>query len=172
MAGGNSSKNKGSGAERELAKFLSELFDGSFIRSPGSGAYIGGLNNFRKAHLSAGQIGTVKGDLVCPDFMPKMVIESKFYKEFRFHQLFQPGPCAQLETWIAQCGDVVDPGDFWLIAIKINLLGWSIVIPEEFIDAFLFENFVDYTGPQGRFYVTELKSFFENNRDAVLALSA
>ena len=34
------SKAKGSSYERELAKFLSEKYNGSFVRVPNSGAYI------------------------------------------------------------------------------------------------------------------------------------
>jgi hypothetical protein len=37
-------KAKGSGFEREIAKYLSEKYGESFIRAPGSGAYIGGKN--------------------------------------------------------------------------------------------------------------------------------
>ncbi len=40
-------KAKGSGYEREVAKFLSDLYGESFIRAPGSGAYVGGKNQAR-----------------------------------------------------------------------------------------------------------------------------
>ena len=45
------SKNKGSGFERDVAKYLSDTYGESFIRAPGSGAYTGGSNNFRKKSL-------------------------------------------------------------------------------------------------------------------------
>ena len=38
------SKNKGSSYEREVANFLSAAYGESFIRAPGSGAYVGGKN--------------------------------------------------------------------------------------------------------------------------------
>ena len=48
-------KAKGSGFEREIAKYLSEKYGESFIRAPGSGAYIGGKNQFmtkqKKRHI-------------------------------------------------------------------------------------------------------------------------
>ena len=44
------SKAKGSSYERDLAKFLSEKYNGSFVRVPNSGAYIGG-SNFHRACL-------------------------------------------------------------------------------------------------------------------------
>ena len=170
--GGSASKNKGNAAERDLAKFLGEVFEGSFVRSAGSGAFVGGKNAHRKKTLSKNQVTAVLGDIVPPDHMPRLVIESKSYKDFRYHQLFRPEPCTQLETWIGQCLDVVEDGDFWVIAWKINLIGWSIAIPECFEDCFVFENYVKYTGPQGGFVITDLKTFFINNRHQVEALSA
>lgn len=172
MAGGSKSKTKGSGAERELAKYLTELFDGSFIRSANSGAFVGGKNAARKAGLSETQIKGQKGDLIPPDFMSRLVIESKFYKDFRFHQLLQPGPMPQLEEWIGQCLDAVDEGDLWLICFKINLRGSYVVVPEIFANDFAFGNHCCYTGEYGNFRVTDLKHFFSTNRDAILRLSA
>lgn len=172
MAGGSKSKNKGSGYERELCKFLGELFEGSFIRSANSGAYIGGTNAFRKKHLSEGQVKNLKGDIVPPDFMSKLVLEAKFYAEFRFHQLLQPGPMVQLDEWIGQCLDAIDEGDLWMICFKINLRGAYVAIPEQFANDFVFGNHCLYTGEHGTFRVTDLKQFFTDNREAVLRLSA
>jgi hypothetical protein len=171
MAGGSKSKTKGAGFERELGKFLGETFGGSFIRSNNSGAFIGGKNNVRKAALSAGQTAGLKGDLVAPDHMPKFVVEAKFYTEFRFHQLLQPGPVAQLDEWIQQCLDVVDAHDFWVIVFKINLRGTFVCVPEQFCADMQFGNHARYKSEHGAFRVTEMKSFFADNRDAVLALS-
>ena len=39
-------KAKGSGYERDVAKFLTELYGESFIRAPGSGAYVGGRDRW------------------------------------------------------------------------------------------------------------------------------
>ena len=57
-------KNKGSGFEREIAKYLSDLYGESFIRAPGSGAYVGGKNQSRTQILHEGQIRSFKGDIV------------------------------------------------------------------------------------------------------------
>jgi hypothetical protein len=172
VAGGSKSKNKGSGYERDLGKFLGELFEGSFIRSANSGAFVGGKNSFRKKTLSTNQTNALKGDLVCPDFMPKLVIEAKFYAEFRFHQLLQPGPMPQLDEWAGQCHDAIDEGDLWLICFKINLRGQYVAVPTEFEKEFVFQNFCRYKGGKGEFIVTDLKTFFTDNREAVLRLSA
>ena len=50
------SKTKGKSWERDVCLFLSELYNQSFIRVPGSGAFIGGTNQFRKETLSDEQI--------------------------------------------------------------------------------------------------------------------
>lgn len=61
------SKIKGSGFEREVAKFLSDTYGESFIRNnSGSGAYIGGANHIRKNTLSEAQIRHAKGDIIPP----------------------------------------------------------------------------------------------------------
>ena len=51
------SKNKGSGFEREVSKYLSDLYGENFMRAPGSGAYTGGTNSHRKQILHEGQFG-------------------------------------------------------------------------------------------------------------------
>ena len=61
------SKAKGSSYERDLAKFLSEKYNGSFVRVPNSGAYIGGSNFHRATNLSEGQVRGFKGDIIPPD---------------------------------------------------------------------------------------------------------
>ena len=93
------SKNKGSGYEREMAKFLSELYDGSFVRVPGSGAYIGGKNQVRTVVLSEGQVRSFKGDIVPPDDWKYFNSECKFYADFPFHQLFSDGHIPILESY-------------------------------------------------------------------------
>src|SRR5690606_18510619 len=98
--------------------YLSELFGGSFIRSANSGAFIGGKNAARKSNLSEGQIKGLKGDIVPPDDMPRLVLEAKFYADFRFHQLLQPGPQPVLDEWIAQAMDAIDEGDLWFVCFK------------------------------------------------------
>ena len=49
-------KQKGSSWEREVARYLSEIYQEGFIRAPGSGAYVGGKNKQRTQILHEGQI--------------------------------------------------------------------------------------------------------------------
>jgi hypothetical protein len=122
------SKNKGSGYERQVATFLSSIYKESFIRVPGSGAYIGGKNTNRKEILHEGQVRTFKGDIVPGQSFPKFNAECKFYADFPFHQLFSGG-VKILESWIDQCMVVADPGDFNIIFMKFNRKGEYIATP-------------------------------------------
>jgi hypothetical protein len=164
-------KAKGNGAERAIAKFLSDLFGGSFIRVPNSGAYIGGTNAIRKEFLSEGQVRGSKGDILPPDFMPKLVIESKFYADFQFHSLITPGGLPQLDTWIKQQLDCVDDTDVWFVIFKINRRGSFIVVPHEGSEKYTFGNHAVYTGVYGKFIVTEMEEFFKNNKDIIAEIT-
>ena len=164
---GAKSKTKGSRNELELCKLLSGIFSGSFVRVPHSGSMVGGKNVHRRQTLSKSQDRTFRGDIIPPDHLPRLVIESKAYKEFRFHQLLQPGPCLMLDEWIAQAMSVVDPGDQWFVAFKVNMRGWFLAIPEGECGEYSFANHCSYRGIHGAFKVTDLVEFFEVNRDIV-----
>lgn len=166
------SKTKGNGAERELCQMLKTIFDGPFIRVPNSGAYIGGSNAHRKGNMSANQTRAAKGDVQPPDFMPKLVLESKFYADFPFHSLLTPGKVLQLDTWIEQTLDCVEPGDVWFVAFKINRRGWFTCFPHEMASNYVIGNHVVYNDGGKTFVVTELKTFFTDNKDAILRLTS
>ena len=65
------SKNKGNSWERVVAKDLTNLYGETFIRAPGSGAYVGGTNTKRKQFLHEGQIRSFKGDIIPGQSFPK-----------------------------------------------------------------------------------------------------
>jgi len=168
---GSSSKIKGSNFERELCKFLSDLFQGSFVRSNNSGAMIGGKNKFRKANMSPNQLVNAIGDIVPPDHMRSLVIEAKFYKDFKFHQLLT-NSCPQLEIWIKQCLEVIEENNFWIIIFKINQRGIYVAIPELFCKNFIFDSYVNYNGLNGKFNITEMNNFFIKNKNEIIKLSS
>lgn len=171
MAGGAGSKMKGGRGEREACRLLGDILGGSFVRAPNSGAYVGGKNITRKATLAEGQVRTFKADIIPPDDLPRLVIEAKFYKDFRFHQLLK-GADALLDDWIGQAKDVVDPGDAWFVCFKINLRGWFIVVPEADAGHYEFENHCRYQGKHGAFRVTDMVVFLKQNRDSIRSQSA
>ena len=161
------SKRKGGRGERELCKLLADIFTGSFVRVPNSGAAVGGKNVIRRQSLSKMQDRSFRGDIIPPDHLPHLVIEAKSYGEFRFHQLLRPAPCPMLDEWIAQTKEVIDAGDQWFVVFKITLLGWYVAVADEACHDFAFENYAMYTGRHGRFRVTEMINFFQSNSDAI-----
>ena len=170
---GRKSKDKGSAAERELCKLLGGIFNGPFIRSANSGAFVGGKNASRKANLSENQIRGVKADIVPPDFMPRLVVESKWYQEFAYHNLITPGAIPLLDEWIDQTLDAVDPGDFWMLCFRANRRSWSVCFDVEHAADFAFDNYLFYRNAKGaRFVVTDLEQFAINNREVILTKSA
>ena len=108
------SKTKGKSWERDVCNFLSELYQGSFIRVPNSGAYVGGKNEYRKDTLSEEQIKLARGDIVPPQNYPYFLAECKNYADFPFHSLLAKSTIAQLDNWRDQCEhDVTTEDDLW-----------------------------------------------------------
>lgn len=111
-------KQKGSSFEREVATFLSKLYGESFIRAPGSGAYVGGKNQSRTEFLHEGQIRSFKGDIVPGESFKNFNAECKSYADFPFH-LVLTGDCKVLDGWISQMMDVADKDDLNILFYEI-----------------------------------------------------
>ena len=165
------SKSKGNSFERQIAQFLTELYGETFIRAPGSGAYVGGSNNKRKEFLHEGQIRSFKGDIVPGQSFPKLNAECKSYKDFPFHQLYQ-GSVKILESWIQQCIDAADDGDFNIIFMKFNRKGTYVAVQAQPNHTnLLFTRHFNYgSGLNGHWYIMDLELFFELNSDTVKKL--
>jgi Holliday junction resolvase len=156
-------KAKGSGFEREVAKFLSDIYGESFIRAPGSGAYVGGKNQSRTEFLHEGQIRSFKGDIVPGQSFSKMNIECKFYADFPFHLLLT-GECKQLNTWIEQLMDVAEEGDVNLLFMKFNRKGRYVAV--QCGATWKTDNFMYYSSSKlGDWLIIEFNDFFKHNRD-------
>jgi hypothetical protein len=129
------SKNKGKSWERDVCLFLSDLYRESFIRVPGSGAFIGGSNQFRKDTLSEEQIKLSRGDIIPPLHYPYFLAECKNYADFPFHLLIGKNSIAQLDTWIDQVEhDVTSEKDFWILFIKITRKGTYVLFDTNLYD--------------------------------------
>jgi hypothetical protein len=162
-------KNKGSGFEREIAKYLSEKYNESFIRAPGSGAYVGGKNQSRTEFLHEGQIRSFKGDIVPGQSFSKMNIECKFYADFPFHLLLS-GECKVIDTWLDQLMDVADADDVNLLFMKFNRKGRYVAVQSKL--TWVSDNFVYYTSKkQGDWMIFEFDSFFNHNTDILKTYS-
>ena len=154
-------KAKGSGFEREVAKFLSELYGESFIRAPGSGAYIGGKNQHRTTFLHENQVRSFKGDIVPGESFSKMNIECKFYADFPFHLLLS-GNCKVIDGWLEQLMDVAEEGDVNLLFMKFNRKGRYVAV--QCGATWITDNFVYYSSSKfGDWLITDFDDFFKNN---------
>ena len=163
-------KAKGSGFEREVAKFLSDLYGESFIRAPGSGAYIGGKNQHRTTVLHEGQVRSFKGDIVPGQSFSKMNIECKFYADFPFHLLLS-GDCKVINTWIEQLMDVADDGDVNLLFMKFNRKGRYVAV--QCGSTWITDNFVYYSSSKfGDWLIVEFDDFFQHNSTLLKTYSA
>ena len=163
-------KAKGSGFEREVAKFLSDLYGESFIRAPGSGAYIGGKNQHRTTVLHEGQVRSFKGDIVPGQSFSKMNIECKFYADFPFHLLLS-GDCKVINTWIEQLMDVADAGDVNLLFMKFNRKGRYVAV--QCGSTWITDNFVYYSSSKfGDWLIVEFDDFFQHNSTLLKTYSA
>ena len=162
-------KAKGSGFEREIAKYLSEKYSESFIRAPGSGAYIGGKNQSRTQILHEGQIRSFKGDIVPGQTFTKMNVECKFYADFPFHLLLT-GDCKVLDAWLDQLMDVADPNDVNLLFMKFNRKGRYVCVQSKL--TWVSDNFVYYTSKKhGDWTIFEFDSFFDLNTEILKTYS-
>lgn len=156
-------KAKGSGFEREIAKFLSETYGESFIRAPGSGAYVGGKNTSRKEILHEGQIRSFKGDVVPGHSFKNMNIECKFYSDFPFHLLLT-GDCKVLDGWLQQLMDVADENDVNILFMKFNRKGRYVCVQSKL--TWVADNFLYYTSKNHQDWtIFEFDSFFKNNTE-------
>lgn len=163
-------KNKGSGFEREIAKYLSDKYGESFIRAPGSGAYVGGKNQHRTEVLHEGQIRSFKGDIVPGQSFIKMNVECKFYADFPFHLLLT-GESKVIDAWIGQLMDVADPNDLNILFMKFNRKGRYIAVQSKL--TWVADNFTYYTSKKhGDWMIFEFDSFFLHNTDLLKSYSS
>lgn len=164
------SKAKGSAFEREVANFLTELYGETFIRAPGSGAYVGGSNAVRKEVLHEGTIRVFKGDICPGESFGRLVIECKNYKDFPFHQFFTQ-EIKMLNTWIEQLLDSIDEGDVPLLIFKISHRGKYIAYPGDLKVAPTLG--MTYSSKDhGNWFVTGYDEFWRLNSGTIKALSA
>lgn len=154
------SKIKGSSFEREIAKYLSDKYQESFIRVPNSGAYVGGINKGRKEILHEGQIRSFKGDIIPGVSFPLLNIECKNYGDFPFHQILTS--CKLINSWIEQLMDVSDAHDLNVLFMKFNRKGRYIAV-QDTISWNLTSYMRYYHDEHGVWIISELESFFNQN---------
>lgn len=164
-------KAKGSSWERDVARFLTALYKETFIRAPGSGAYVGGTNSKRKQMLHEGQIRSFKGDIVPGQSFPKFNAECKSYKDFPFHQLYS-GDCKQLEDWLSQLIEASDTGDFNILIMKFNRKGKFIAVQHDWSQNTGTNYTIYHSKKLGTWYIQDYDTFWQSNADNVKLASA
>ena len=158
-------KAKGGSFEREIAQMLSTTFGESFIRAPSSGAYVGGSNKVRKEILHQGQIRAFKGDIVPGESFSKMNAECKSYADFPFHQLFT-GTVKVLDSWIDQCMEVADQGDFNILFMKFNRKGtYTAIQIRHQVNLNLGSHIIYNSENHGTWAFLDLNFFINNNQE-------
>ena len=163
------SKTKGKSWERDVCNFLSELYQGSFIRVPNSGAYVGGKNEYRKDTLSEEQIKLARGDIVPPQNYPYFLAECKNYADFPFHSLLAKSTISQLDNWINQVEhDVTTEDDLWLLFIKITRKGTYVLFDRNLYNPYVHSNIsanLPYGAKYRNYWFTEMNHFFNIHKD-------
>jgi hypothetical protein len=163
------SKNKGSSFEREIAKYLSDLYTEPFVRVPNSGAYTGGLNSHRKSFLDGNQAKSFKGDIIAPDSWINFNSECKNYADFPFHLLLT-GECKVIDSWLDQLLAAGDPNDCNILFMKFNRKGQYVCVQSKL--TWISDNFVYYTSKKyGDWIIFEFDSFFNLNAELLKTYS-
>ncbi len=156
-------KQKGNSFEREVATFLSDLYSESFIRAPGSGAYVGGKNQVRTQILHEGQIRSFKGDIVPGQSFGKMNAECKSYADFPFH-LVLTGHCKVLDGWLDQMMSVAETDDLNILFMKFNRKGKFVCV--QTCLTWVTDQFLYYTSEKHKdWIIIEWDHFFRLNKD-------
>ena len=140
----NPQKQKGNSFEREVATFLSETYQESFIRAPGSGAYVGGKNQVRTQILHEGQIRSFKGDIVPGQSLT--------------------GHCKVLDSWLDQMMSVAEPDDLNILFMKFNRKGKFVCV--QTCLTWVTDQFLYYTSEKYQdWIIIEWDHFFKLNKD-------
>ena len=169
------SKIKGSSFEREVAKELSDLYNESFVRTPSSGAYVGGSNVVRKSFLSEGQVQSFRGDIIPPDDWKYFNVECKSYADFPFHQFLYQGNIRLLDEWIEQILEVAEEKDLNLLIFKFNRKGKYIGFQKHLLNSSYKWEYTKFTTHRHVSYkdwiFTGYKDFIEKNHGSIKYLS-
>lgn len=171
MAGKNRNKEKGKSFERDVCKIMTKHFGGSWIRTWGSGNFIGGKNVSRMEKLSESQIHNNKSDITPPDEF-NLAIECKAYKDFAFNTLLDEGN-AVMDKWLGQIETDIIGDEFYFIVFKINCKGMYIVVNTKFMSQGLktSRNFSMYHYNNNTYLITAFEPFILENISAIRKLS-
>jgi hypothetical protein len=128
---GAKSKRKGSAFENEIAKFLNGIHDTEeFARTPGSGAWMGRSNSFKRSGVAAAAQETLRGDLITPSSFP-FIIECKSYADAPSYNGIIKGPDKLLDKWLSEVEfDAEQAGCLPMLWFKTSRKGTFVALPK------------------------------------------
>lgn len=158
---------KGDTFERDVSKFLNQAYGiKMFARSPGSGAYVGRSNYFKKQGLSESAVHTMICDIITPDDFP-YVIECKHYADKPAYATLIKGPESTLDKWLSEVElDASRAEKLPMLFFRTNNKGTHIAIPKEGINLEKLPYYVIY-----REYVIFGILYFDNIKDDLWQLT-
>lgn len=164
---GKKSKTKGNNGERELCKILEEYLGGSWVKTPSSGAFLGGSNKYRAKKLDESQIHTFRADIITPENLTKLVIESKNYSELPLHNMKRNSGIPIVNSWIKDLEHDAGDDNFAWICYKLKNKGWFIGFRYEDLQNYKLNNYLFYNSGEKPYVFTDLKEFLQNNSQKI-----
>jgi len=160
-------KRIGNRAERKVAALLSLVFKKPFIRTPTSGAYVGGSNRQRIITLDNNQVRLMRGDIIPPENY-NVVIEVKKRNVFSFGKLFTAQLPKELCNWLVQVrNDASIDNSNYLLFILISRIDTFLVI--EYDETFLLDNVMLFEYNNICYCFVSAKQFLLLNRERLIA---
>lgn len=164
---GKRQKQKGGAGERELSKIFEQYLGGSFIKTSSSGARVGGQNAIRRTTMSESQVRNHRADIVPPDELSKLVVESKWYKSFDYHKVVKGEDYPILEGWFKELEGDCKQEDIGLLCVKVNNKGWTVFFDQNLSKHFYLNDHVVYRG----YIATGLENFLDQNAKQLIKLT-
>lgn len=168
----NKSKAKGNRVENEICKMFNQVFNLSFKRVPTSGAMTGGLNAQILAMLSDSQKLLLRGDIIVPDELSKVVIECKGKKKFAYNLLITGS--AEIDKHIEQLNcDLCEDDLIGLLIVKVNNKGCFVCYNTKNKSDLLGKdiNYITYNYDNTKYIIESFTNeWIERNKDTLLRL--
>lgn len=157
------SKAKGNRGENEFVKILNERFKPlKFIRTPGSGALVGGVNYLKNAGLEESIIETLASDIIVPkDF--KFALEHKSYKNdsVRINHFISSSKYPIKEWWLQCKGDAEKTGKQPMLVVKLDRMPRFAIIKEEILNEYNFDNYLLWRNEKELLMIVELEELLK-----------
>jgi hypothetical protein len=160
------SKRKGNGSERDFVNLLNERFTPhKFIRTPQSGAIMGGQNFAKNSGLEQHIVEALSSDIIVPKLF-KMALEHKAYNQdsIRIGHLLRDNETDDIKDWWKQvCTDASKSGKIPMLVVKLDNAERFCVFQYDVVKAHIskFNNLVIWKNKNENLVLVRLKEIFE-----------